>query len=148
MIRRRACCSETANHSRTFPQGAVPPPVCPVQRLRAICRAMGCSPRQCSAASRGSTPRNCNQISGGCAAVRSPYRTQWRIVMSRSAQARKPELNDVADRLAALDWTRMGNELDAHGCATTGSLLSADECAALSSRYEAEGVYRSRVIMG
>ena len=67
--------------------------------------------------------------------------------MSRSAHARMPQQNDIADRIAALDWTRIGGELDARGCATTGALLSPDECAALSSRYDEEGLYRSRVIM-
>jgi len=67
--------------------------------------------------------------------------------MSRSAHARKPEANDIADRIAALDWTRIGGELDAHGCAATGVLLSADESAALSSRYDEDDIYRSRVIM-
>ena len=67
--------------------------------------------------------------------------------MSRSAHARKAEPNDIAHRVTALDWTRIAGELDAHGCATTGALLSADECATLSSRYDEEGIYRSRVIM-
>ena len=67
--------------------------------------------------------------------------------MSRSAHARKIETSDVGDRVAALDWERIANELDAHGCATTGALLSADECAALSSRYEDDAIYRSRVVM-
>ena len=67
--------------------------------------------------------------------------------MSRSAHARKPQANDIADRIAALDWTRIGGELDAHGCAATGVLLSADESAALSSRYDEDDIYRSRVIM-
>ena len=67
--------------------------------------------------------------------------------MSRSAHARKPEPNDIADRVAALGWARIAGELDAHGCATTGALLSAEECAALSSRYGDDGIYRSRVIM-
>ena len=38
-------------------------------------------------------------------------------------------------------------QLDPFGCATTGPLLSADECAAISSRYDDDGIYRSRVIM-
>ena len=67
--------------------------------------------------------------------------------MSRAAHARKPEPDDIAGRVAALDWARIAGELDAHGCATTGPLLSADECAALSSRYEDDKIYRSRVIM-
>src|SRR4051794_30242819 len=67
--------------------------------------------------------------------------------MSRFAHVRKAEPRDIADRVAALDWARIADELDAHGCATTGALLSADECAALSSRYDEDGIYRSRVIM-
>ena len=67
--------------------------------------------------------------------------------MPRAAHARKPEPDDIAGRVAALDWARIAGELDAHGCATTGPLLSADECAALSSRYEDDKIYRSRVIM-
>jgi len=67
--------------------------------------------------------------------------------MSRTAHAKKPQpIDQIAARVAALDWTRIGGELDAHGCATTGALLGADECAALSSRYD-EDIYRSRVIM-
>jgi hypothetical protein len=67
--------------------------------------------------------------------------------MSRTAHARKPEPSDIADRVAALDWARIADELDAHGCATTGALLRADECATLSSHYDEEDIYRSRVIM-
>src|SRR5437763_1932998 len=67
--------------------------------------------------------------------------------MSRSAHARKPEQNDLADRIRRLDWTRIAGELGAYGCATTGALLSAEECAALSVRYDEDGLYRSRVIM-
>src|SRR6476659_11018885 len=37
---------------------------------------------------------------------------------------------------------------DAMTRATTGPLLSADECLAVSSRYDDEKIYRSRVIMG
>ena len=68
--------------------------------------------------------------------------------MSRSAQARKTEgANHAADRIAALDWERVAGELDAHGCATTGALLTPDECIALASRYGEDQIYRSRVVM-
>ena len=66
--------------------------------------------------------------------------------MSR-AHARKPQESDIADRVAALDWARIAGELDAEGCATTGALLTPEECVALSARYGADGLYRSRVIM-
>jgi hypothetical protein len=53
----------------------------------------------------------------------------------------------LAGRIAALDWARMASELDAHGCVTTGALLSAEECAALAQTYGADAPFRSRVIM-
>ena len=68
--------------------------------------------------------------------------------MSRAATARKIETIDIADRIVALDWTDLAANLDRFGCATTGPLLSADECATISSGYADENLYRSRVIMG
>jgi hypothetical protein len=41
----------------------------------------------------------------------------------------------------------MASALDAHGCVTTGALLSAEECAALAQTYGADAPFRSRVIM-
>src|SRR5436305_2282787 len=67
--------------------------------------------------------------------------------MPRAAHARKIETDDIPPRVAALGWTDISASLDQFGCATTGPLLSADECAAISSRYDDEKIYRSRVIM-
>ena len=53
----------------------------------------------------------------------------------------------LTGRIAALDWTSMARELDAHGCVTTGPLLGAEECAALTQTYGADAPFRSRVIM-
>src|SRR5262249_57813448 len=53
----------------------------------------------------------------------------------------------LAGPIAALDWTSMASALDAHGCVTTGALLSAEECAALAQTYGADAPFRSRVIM-
>ena len=50
-------------------------------------------------------------------------------------------------RVAALDWPAMASSLDAQGCAVTGPLLTADECAALAARYPEDQPFRSRVIM-
>jgi uncharacterized protein len=49
--------------------------------------------------------------------------------------------------LAARDWAGMSGQLDAHGCATTGALLTAQECAALVDGYETDARFRSRVVM-
>jgi uncharacterized protein len=68
--------------------------------------------------------------------------------MTRSAHVRRQEpVDDIASRVAALDWNCTATQLDSFGCATTGPLLSPDECTALSSRYDEDLLYRSRVIM-
>ena len=67
--------------------------------------------------------------------------------MPRVAHARETETDDIAPRVAALDWTDISASLDQFGCATVGPLLNANECAAISSRYEDPKIYRSRVIM-
>jgi uncharacterized protein len=67
--------------------------------------------------------------------------------MSRSAHARKQEPDDIAARVTALDWANIATQLGSFGCATTGPLLTHDECAALSARYDDNGLYRSRVVM-
>ena len=42
---------------------------------------------------------------------------------------------DIEARVAALDWSGIAASLDAHGCATTGALLTPSECAALERAY-------------
>jgi uncharacterized protein len=53
----------------------------------------------------------------------------------------------IGARVTALDWAAMAASLDAHGCATTGALLAADECLALAASYPADEPFRSRVLM-
>lgn len=50
-------------------------------------------------------------------------------------------------RITALDWPGIAAALDARGSATTGPLLTAAECTALSSGYDAADGFRSRVVM-
>ncbi len=52
-------------------------------------------------------------------------------------------------RRASKTWTgrASADDLSAHGCATTGPLLSVDECASLARTYADEPPFRSRVIM-
>lgn len=49
--------------------------------------------------------------------------------------------------IATLDWARIGAELDAFGCATTGPLLDAAVCAGLAASYDREEGFRSRIVM-
>jgi hypothetical protein len=53
----------------------------------------------------------------------------------------------VAARIARLDWSAIGADLEAHGCATIGTLLAPEECAALARSYADESLYRSRIAM-
>jgi hypothetical protein len=53
----------------------------------------------------------------------------------------------LSERIMTLDWAEMSAELDSHGCATTGPLLTAEECAELVAGYETDARFRSRIIM-
>jgi len=60
---------------------------------------------------------------------------------------RAPASAAIGDRVAALDWTAIAAELDAHGCATTGALLTEEECSALADTYVDDKLFRSRIVM-
>jgi uncharacterized protein len=51
------------------------------------------------------------------------------------------------ERVAKIDWPRVGRELDAEGYAVAERLLARAECAALAALYAAGGAFRSRVEM-
>ena len=53
-----------------------------------------------------------------------------------------------ADRLDALDWRRISQELDNQGSVVLERLVSADECRALAAMYLKDEFFRSRVVMG
>ena len=70
--------------------------------------------------------------------------------MSRAQTAvreRAPASAALAPDIAALDWARIAADLDAHGCATAGPLLSSGQCSALAETYAVDARFRSRVIM-
>ena len=67
--------------------------------------------------------------------------------VTRPASAGTAPPAPIADRVASLDWARIGADLDARGCAVTGRLLTPQECEALASGYDADAPFRSRVVM-
>jgi uncharacterized protein len=72
--------------------------------------------------------------------------------MTRTMRARRPCPGgsgpaSLAEGVATLDWAEMAAQLDAYGCATTGPLLTVEECAALSNLYGSDTAFRSRIIM-
>lgn len=46
-----------------------------------------------------------------------------------------------------LDWKRILNDLDAHGCAILENLVTPEECGALVELYATDDIFRSRVVM-
>lgn len=54
---------------------------------------------------------------------------------------------DVAERVAAVDWARVADELDAEGASVIPQLISPAECAELAALYAQDAPFRSRVVM-
>ena len=53
----------------------------------------------------------------------------------------------LTEKIPALDWSRISNELSERGYTTTGPLLSIEECRQLAGGYNNAAQFRSRVIM-
>jgi uncharacterized protein len=58
------------------------------------------------------------------------------------------ESTTVADRVNAIDWKGISQELDEQGCAVIDRLLSPDECMSIADLYCREDIFRSRIVMG
>jgi uncharacterized protein len=53
----------------------------------------------------------------------------------------------VAERAARLDWQQIVSDLDSYGCALAKGVLTPEECHELSSCYDHDGHFRSRIVM-
>lgn len=53
----------------------------------------------------------------------------------------------IASCLTGLNWSRIGTELEAHGYANIGPILTRLECETLVAGYDTDDAFRSRVIM-
>ena len=56
-------------------------------------------------------------------------------------------MTDIPARVAALDWARLGADMDRWGAAATGPVLTAEECRSLIAAYPDDARYRSTVVM-
>jgi hypothetical protein len=56
-------------------------------------------------------------------------------------------MESVTERVRALEWQRIADELDAFGCAVVDTLLSPDQCKALTEIYPHDEMFRSKVVM-
>jgi len=55
--------------------------------------------------------------------------------------------DDLAARVASIDWTAVATGLDSSGWAPLAGLLTADECETLAARYDDERGFRSTIVM-
>ena len=55
--------------------------------------------------------------------------------------------SSIANRVESLDWPRIEAELNERGCATTGQILTPEECTTLTADYDNDALFRSRVVM-
>lgn len=53
----------------------------------------------------------------------------------------------LAERIQAIDWQRVSNDLDAQGSAVIERLITQEECHMLSGLYSSDGIFRSRIVM-
>jgi hypothetical protein len=68
--------------------------------------------------------------------------------MKTNAQRTTVPSPDIPARIDAIDWAQATADLDAQGCAVLKSLLSREECNAVTALYPDESHFRSRVVMG
>jgi hypothetical protein len=55
--------------------------------------------------------------------------------------------DELAERIQAIDWAGVAEELDVRGHAVLAQFLSPDECRGLASLYSDDSLFRSRIVM-
>jgi hypothetical protein len=69
------------------------------------------------------------------------------VLLASRERAPAQAARALAAQIAALDWSSIAGQLNAYGCATTGQLLTSQQCAALVESYASDAPFRSRVVM-
>jgi hypothetical protein len=69
------------------------------------------------------------------------------MAVSVAGKIRSVASTQWVDRVEALDWQRISDELGEQGHAIIPSLLRAEQCSALADLYAASDLFRSRVVM-
>jgi len=67
--------------------------------------------------------------------------------MSSTLPKTNSKAEEIAGRVAALDWSRIEEDLGSFGCATAAALLLPPECRKLTALYSQEDMFRSRIVM-
>jgi hypothetical protein len=53
----------------------------------------------------------------------------------------------IESRVEGFDWNEIAGQLDSHGWALLGGMLSAEECRAITALYDESGIFRKQIIM-
>lgn len=70
------------------------------------------------------------------------------VVMPKAPQRTSDvQVQSIADRIDALDWTPAADSLSQRGYAVTPQILSTEECASLAAMYADQTHFRSRIAM-
>ena len=70
-----------------------------------------------------------------------------RLLPAAREQGATTAANVLSAQIAALDWAGIAAQLDSYGCATTGRLLTLEQCTSLAESYASDALFRSRVVM-
>ena len=70
-----------------------------------------------------------------------------RLLPAAREQGATTAANVLSAQIAALDWVGIAAQLDSYGCATTGRLLTLEQCTSLAESYASDALFRSRVVM-
>ena len=70
-----------------------------------------------------------------------------RLLSAAREQGATTAANALSAQIAALDWAGIAAQLDSYGCATTGRLLTLEQCTSLAESYASDALFRSRVVM-
>ncbi len=65
----------------------------------------------------------------------------------RTSKTFTADTTSALKRVESMDWASFAAELDAHGCAVIGPLLTEKQCRAVSALYDTDQVFRNRVVM-
>src|SRR5687768_10491100 len=68
------------------------------------------------------------------------------MTRTNAARATVPAAN-IEQRVAAIDWEQVSQDLDAEGHGIIKHIISRDECEATSALFQQDDLFRSRVVM-
>jgi hypothetical protein len=70
---------------------------------------------------------------------------RWQAVVQKDHSA--SQMLGIPNRVAALDWQEITEDLNDRGCAVAKSVLAPEECQALAGMYDEDKYFRSRIVM-